>query len=106
MVEIPITPAPSQTFQIVLDGQNCTIALYQRGGSLYMDMMVGQAVVWTGFICRDRLGVNPYGYLPFRGQLYFVDTLGGTDPSYDGLGARWGLLFVPAGETPPAGVRL
>lgn len=103
-VEIPLTAVPSQTLQIVLDGQNCTLALYQRGADLFMDLMVGDTIIWSGFICRDRVGVNRYGYLPFLGQFYFVDTQGFADPQYTGLGDRWGLLFVSASEIPPAGV--
>jgi hypothetical protein len=37
-------------------------------------------------------------YLGFSGDLVFVDTLGDQDPTYDGLGARYALIYLRPSE--------
>ena len=38
------------------------------------------------------------GYTGFIGNLLFIDTQGNSDPSYDGLGSRFSLVYLTAEE--------
>lgn len=107
MQEIPLAAVPAQRLSIVLDGQEVTIRLYQRGKHLFMDLDVLTERVFTGFVCQNRQDVKQYAHLPFKGGLYFVDADGEEDPHYTGFGAvdRFRLLFVATGETVPEGLR-
>lgn len=91
---IPVQPVAAQTFSAVLGSQNCTITLRQRSTGLYLDLLVNGAPVVSGTYCRDRVSLVRWAYLGFSGWLYFVDTTGqGSDPSYDGLGSRYLLIY-------------
>ena len=106
MQTIPLLAIPAQSFQIILGGQNCLIALYQRGDHLYSDLFVDQTAIWRGVICQTMVDLKPYPYLPFKGALFFVDMEGAEDPRPEGLGnRRWPLLYVDPAEELPAGLQ-
>lgn len=105
MYQIPIQAISAQRLQVVLDGQNCTLALYTRGGRMYADLDVGSVAVFRGAICRDGADIVQSPSLHFSGSLHFVDTLGWTDPQYEGLGNRYILLYLQDGEEMPAALR-
>lgn len=98
MIQVPLTPTPGQRLQIVLDDQNVTLTLRQKGERLYIDLDVGTARVMSGAICNDRCNVKQYKTMAFSGGLYFVDTQGNEAPQYFGLGTRWGLLYLTEAE--------
>ncbi|MEG2172380.1 MAG: hypothetical protein RRY29_03870 [Desulfovibrionaceae bacterium] len=97
MIEIPLIAVPSQSLQILLDGQECTISVYQRNARLYMDMDVGDVRVVTGAICLDGVNVVWHAQVVFTGSLHFVDTQGREAPQWAGLGSRWRMIFINAG---------
>lgn len=101
MKQIPLQAIPAQRLQVVLDDQNCTIAVYQRGNNLYMDLAVDADEVFNGAICRYGADVGQSPTLLFDGTLHFFDTQGQADPQYEGLDSRWYLLFIPDGEDVP-----
>lgn len=105
MISIPLLATPAQTFQIVLGNQDCRLALYQRGESLYSDLDVAGVAVWRGTVCLNLVGLKTYGYLPFRGELFFCDMEGDEDPRAEGLGVRWPLLFLDESEAWPAALQ-
>lgn len=45
---INLSAIPAQQFNIVLDGLNCTIKLYQRDARLYMDLETTDRVIFKG----------------------------------------------------------
>lgn len=107
-----IGAVPAQTFQVVLNGQNCSFSLYTRTGydfndvtlnttddSLYMDLSVNGVSITASAICLNekRLLINRR-YLGFDGDLMFVDTQGSEDPQYFGLGSRWQLVYATSTE--------
>ena len=102
MQRIPLRATPNQSMQIVLGAQNCTLRLYTRaeGGveHLYCDLAVDQSLVWGGVICQNRGILKLYGYLPFGGQLLFVDMEGDDDPVWSGLDNRFRLVYLEEGE--------
>ena len=92
---IPITAVPSQQLSITLANQNCQITLYMMGDYLYMDLAIDNAPIASGVLCLDRTKLIRDAYLGFVGDLAFIDTLGTSDPTYDGLGDRYQLVYLP-----------
>lgn len=103
--QVPLANKPSQTLSINLGGQACQIAVYQLGldaaAHLYLDLSIGVTPIVTTRICRNVQRILEDSlYRGFIGDLMFVDTQGDTDPVYTGLGARYELLYLAAGELP------
>lgn len=98
MQQIPLQAIPSQQLQIVLGGQSCQIAVYTRSTGLYVDVNVNGADISTGVLARNMVPLVPTVYLGFAGNIFFVDTLGLTDPTYAGLGARYQLMYLTAAD--------
>lgn len=103
---IPLAAIPSQTLNIVLDGQDCALAVYWRQERLYLDLTCnGQAIV-VGAICENKVNVLQSEQLYFKGSLHFFDSEGDRPPHYEGLGdRRWALVFIAEGETVPESLR-
>jgi hypothetical protein len=112
MMNVPLSGVPSQTLQIVLDGQNCQISVYTKNGYDYsdptfqttasyicFDLTVNGVVITTTQNCLDgaRLLLNRQ-YFGFVGDFMFIDTQGDEDPQYVGLGSRWLLLYLEADD--------
>lgn len=91
---IPISDNPSQILTVALQGQQCTINLYQKRTGFYLDLYVNNALIIGGVICQNLNPVVRDAYLGFLGDLYFNDTQDSTDPSYPGLGTRYQLIYV------------
>lgn len=102
---IPIAAIPAQTFQIVLDDQQCRIKLCQRGRRIYLDLEADNETVCQGAICQNRASVVQSPTRLFSGTLHFWDTLGDEPPRYDLLGTRFLLLYVADGEELPDALR-
>lgn len=98
MMTVPLSATPSQSLSVVLAGQNCKINVYQKSTGLFADLYVDNAAVITGVICRDRVPLVRAAYLGFAGDLVFCDTQGVSDPTYDGLGARFLLSYLEASD--------
>lgn len=98
MLGIPLISVPSQTFNVVLAGQPCRIAIYQKSTGLFMDLSMAGSPIFTGVLCRDRVRLVRMKYLGFVGDLAFVDTQGKDDPNYAGLGSRWDLVYLDPAE--------
>ncbi len=48
----------------------------------------------NGVLCRNLVYLVREAYLGFTGDLTFMDTEGGDDPYYTGLGSRWLLVYI------------
>ena len=98
MKEISLKPLRAQRFDVSLDGQNCSVRLNQRSNGLYIDLTADNKTVMQGVICLNGNKLVRYGYLPFRGELFFVDLEGSNDPFWTGLGTRYRLYYLSAAE--------
>lgn len=98
MQQIPLQPVNSQQLQIVLNGQNCQIAVYSKSTGLYVDLQSNGVDISTGVIAHNLIPLVPTVYFGFLGNLIFVDTQGTSDPVYTGLGARYQLLYLTAAD--------
>lgn len=91
---IPLVATPAQTLTVTLGGQACRIILTTRLTGLFMDLYVKDAPVVQGVICLNWTKIVREVYRGFVGDLVFRDTQGTEDPTYDGLGGRFELLYV------------
>lgn len=99
--EILLIAEPAQSFNIVLDEQNCEIKLRNRLNNTYMSMVVDGEEVWNNYICYDRQNIKPFCYMNFKGILTFRDLEGLTDPIYTGFNSRYFLLYYSEDEELP-----
>jgi len=95
MQTIPLAAVPSQTLTVILGGQNCKIAIYQKTEGLFLDLSVSGSSIVSGVICEDRIKLVRYDYLGFAGDLAFVDMQGTLNPYYTGFGTRYKLVYIP-----------
>ena len=89
---IPLVPTPSQRLAVQLGSQSCRIDVRQRRTGLFVDLYIQDVPVFQGVKALDRCRLVRDAYLGFTGDLYFADTQGTDDPTYQGLGGRF--LFV------------
>lgn len=90
---VPLLVTPSQTLTVQLGNQSCRIAVRQRRTGLFVDLYVQDRPVFQGVKAIDRVKMVRDAYLDFTGDLYFVDTQGASNPSFDGLGGRFLLIW-------------
>jgi hypothetical protein len=96
---VPLQPVPNQTTQTVLANQNCQLNVYQTPFGLFMDVRVNDAPIVLGVICQDMNRIVRDLYFGFIGDFAFKDTQGlGADPTLDGLGSRFLLLYLTETE--------
>lgn len=117
MLQIPVSAVASQTLSIVLDGQSCQIAVYQKqpivdeygvAAGLFFDLIVNGVPIITAARCLDRvLILQDRQYLGVVGEFMFLDTtainggpptFGGAPPFYTGLGSQFVLLYLEASD--------
>lgn len=99
MQKIPLSAIPNQSFNVILDNQNCVIHLYQRGDYMYMDLTVNGQVVRTGMICLVDVSIVNYPVNGFSGYLFFSDLKGSNGiVNYAELDSRYILLYVTEDE--------
>lgn len=91
---IPTDAVPAQVLTVQLGNQPCRIDVYQRSTGLFVDLYVADRPVVLGVLARDRNVLVVDEYHGFTGDIVFYDTQGRDDPTYDGLGTRWQLLWV------------
>lgn len=92
-VIIPLKAVPSQAVTVQLDGQNAQINVYSRRYGLFVDVYVDNTMIIAGVLALNINKIVRSAYLGFSGDLAFVDTQGTSDPTYDGLGARYLLTY-------------
>lgn len=109
MQQIPLSQIPSQSFNIVLDGQNCTVGLDWRQTRLYLDLEVEDALVCQGAICQNLASVIWSPSHNFKGSLHFLDLEGQQPPHWEelhtGEQGRFVLLYISAEEDLPLALR-
>lgn len=93
-VVVPLSAVPSQVLAVSLGDQPCRIDVYQKSTGLYLDLYVADRAIVIGVLCRDRNVLVVDTYRGFTGDLTFYDTQGANDPSYEGLGDRWRLVWL------------
>ena len=98
MQVIPLAAVPSQTVAVLLGGQSCNVSVYQKRYGLFCDLYVNGRLVIGGVICQHLNRIVRSAWLGFTGDLCFYDTQGSDDPTYDGLGGRFVLLYLASAD--------
>lgn len=102
MLEIPLDATVNQELLITLNDQDCTLAVYQRGDGMFLDLHIGQTCIQQGAICQSGMGIIQVASNAFQGQLVFLDTRTQADwqqpPQYTELGTRWVLYYLTPDE--------
>lgn len=63
-----------------------------------MDLTVNGDPILQGVPCLYANKIVRYKYLGFRGDLFFLDNEGQSDPEWDGLADRFPLYFITEAE--------
>lgn len=100
MLQIPLQAVPSQIVVANLSNQISQIAVYQKLSGLYVNLSVNNALIIGGVIAEDRNRIVRSLYLGFIGDLMFLDNQGTDDPFFEGLGARFTLMYLEASDLP------
>lgn len=98
ILEIPLSPIPNQRFSATLNGQSCTIELRQIGPAMMVSLWLDDQVIYQNSICGSKCRLGQFDNNVFSGALFFVDTLGETDPVFTGLGERYKFYYVSADD--------
>jgi hypothetical protein len=102
MQQIPLQAVPSQTRKVVLDGQNFQILIYTKTviteDQIFVDVNVDDVEINSGRIALNLVPLISRTYMGARGNLYFIDTQGLSDPIYTGLGTRYQLIYLTEAE--------
>jgi uncharacterized protein DUF6983 len=98
MLQVPLSPIPAQTLSVVLGGQACQIAVYQRRTGLFFDLLLNGVAVVTTVLCQNWAPLLTQTYQGFAGTFAFLDTQGDTAPMYPGLGSRYQLMYLVASD--------
>lgn len=101
MQVVPLQALPNQTLNIQLNGQSCTLNVYQLSTGMFMDVLVNDVLIIGGVICENLNRIVRSLYLGFIGDFAFVDTQGTDPPVYTGLGTRFYLLYLLPTELSP-----
>ena len=95
---IPLQAVPNQSVKAQLGNQPCKIVIQQKLYGLFADLYVNEVLLVGGVICQDRNRLVRSAYLGFSGDLMFTDTMGAEDPTSDGLGSRFQLVYLDPSE--------
>lgn len=99
MQAVPLSPVPSQTLGVILNGQNCDITVYSENTGIFMDLSLnGTSIASTRVLLDAARVLQDCQYTAFVGDFIMVDTQGELDPLYTGLGDRWQLVYLDAAE--------
>lgn len=91
---IPLSAVSNQTFSVALGGQQCQITIDAKPDvGVFVSLWAGNKPVVLSSLARDRVGLVRYAYLGFAGELMFADTQGTDDPTFDGFGSRFWLIY-------------
>ena len=90
---IPLSAVPSQTVTVSLGDQRVRLNVRQRAFGLFVDIYVNDALLLGGVLARNLNRLVRSAYLGFRGDLFFLDTQGKSDPDGTGVGDRFVLVY-------------
>lgn len=90
---IPAQPVPNQELSCILDGRTARITLTTTNYGLFADVLYDDVPVANGRLCLDRTDMNPDRYRGLPQFLGFADLQGNADPTFDGFGTRFLLIY-------------
>ncbi len=101
IVEIPLTNVPSKIYKILLNNQEVTFKLYQKGRNMFFDLQVKDKQICHGAVCLNLVPIVQVASPDFAGNFVFADILGDTAPQFEELGERYFLVYFTEEEELP-----
>jgi hypothetical protein len=98
MKSIPVIAVPSQTLNITLNNQPLKLSIYTLATGLFMDVLLNNTKIAAGVPCLNNNKIVREAYSGLIGDFMFTDTQGTNDPTYDGLGDRYQLIYLEAAD--------
>lgn len=92
-VVIPAQQVANQELSAILDGVTARITLTTTDYGLFADILYNDVPVANGRLCLDRTDINPDRYRGLPQFLGFADLQGADDPTFDGFGTRFLLIY-------------
>ena len=83
--DVPVAAVPNQFFSTTLNGVTWQITLNMRKDKLYASLESSDSKVLHNRVCLDRTYIG-FGF-------FFYDIDGTSDPTYDGLGTRYLMVW-------------
>jgi len=90
---VPVQSVANQELSCILDGQLARINLTTTNYGLFADVLYNGMPVSSGRLCLDRTDINPDRYRGLPQFLGFADLQGADDPTFDGFGTRFVLIY-------------
>jgi len=104
MLIVPLRQIPNQTLQCQLNGQPCTIDVFQYRYGLFMNLYVNGDLVIGSVLCENLVLIVRDTYLGFSGDFCFFDTQGIDNPVYTGVGSRYVLVYLSPDDLSSLGI--
>lgn len=101
MLIVPMQPLPNQTLTTQIAGQQTQINVYQTEPGLFMDVYSDDNLIVAGVICQNANLIIVSEYLGYTGDFMWWDSQGDDDPTFDGLGSRYNLIYLAPTDLPP-----
>ena len=57
MLIVPLVPVASQSVNVVLAGQPCTINVYAKSTGMFLDLLVNDVLIIAGVVCLDGVRI-------------------------------------------------
>lgn len=94
MRSVPLNPVPSQTLTLLLNNQPIRLNVRTFATGLFMDVLLNNVLIAAAVPCLNNNKIVREAYSGLIGDFMFTDTQGESDPTYDGLGARYQLIYL------------
>lgn len=98
MYLIPLKPVTNQATTTILGGQIIRVAVRQTTTGVFLTAWKDDVIIQSGILCIDRVRMMDNRHDGFIGAFMFIDSQGKADPDYTGIGSRWNLYYLEAGE--------
>lgn len=93
MREIPLEAIPYQTLSFMLEDKSVQVSVRQLGTSLYTSLWIDGEPITSLVRATNGGRICAYPTSAIDTDLRWIDTVGDSDPQYDGLGTRWRMVY-------------
>lgn len=93
IIELPLLAEPAFEYKMLLNNQECTFKVYQKGKNLFFDLWAGDENIVNGAVCLNFVPVIQVSNPAFTGNFVFIDLLGDSKPSFSELGTRYFCIY-------------
>ena len=91
---VPLTQDPNQTIRVILGNQQVVIGITSTGNGVFVSVNSNGVDIINSVLALNQMALMVNYYMGFVGQLMFYDTQGESDPTWDGFGTRYLLVYM------------